>query len=457
MPAYEQYLTDHLGEHIELLKQWLRIPSISALSEHKEDTARAASWLHAHMRKIGLENVKTFATDGHPIVYGDWLHRPGAPTALVYGHYDVQPVDPLEEWESAPFTPEERGGRLFARGVSDDKGQVMVHLAALEALLQTTGELPINVKVLIEGEEEVGSPSLERFVKEHKSDLLKADLVVASDTSMVADGLPTICTGLRGIAGLEMHVYTANTDLHSGLYGGAVANATQVLVDLLATVHTSQGRINVNGFYDAVIDPSPAEREAIAQLPFDARELQERCGTLALAGEVGFTPLERMTVRPTFELNGIWGGFQGEGSKTVIPREAHAKITCRLVPDQDPAEIQHLIAKHFASHCPATARLEIDFGHTAKPWKSEINSPPIEAARRALEKAFGRPAALAPMGGSIPVVEMFDVHLGVPCALLGFAAPDSNAHAPNESFPLETFDVARKAVAEYWHQLAELA
>jgi Acetylornithine deacetylase/Succinyl-diaminopimelate desuccinylase and related deacylases len=453
MSSLQEQLASRFEQDRSDLIEFLRIPSVSALREHRADMHRAAEWLAAAMRRVGLENVQVIETPGHPIVYADWIRDANKPTALIYGHYDVQPVDPLDLWESPPFEPEVRQGRIYARGASDDKGQVMVHLAALGALLACYGELPVNVRVLIEGEEEVGSPSLEPFLQE-RPDLVSADFVVISDTSMFAPGLPTLCTGLRGIAAVELHVTTAATDLHSGLYGGAAPNALQVLAQLIAASKDDQGRVAVPGFYDRVIEPTPRERQAYAALPFNEKELLERLELGGWDGEPGYTPFERMTVRPTFEVNGMWGGFLGEGSKTVIPREAHAKITCRLVAGQDPEEVVRLLTAHFQRLCPPYARVEVTPGHGARPWKADLEHPALQAAIRALQRTFGKDVALAPTGGSIPVVESFDRLLRVPCVLMGFADPDSNAHAPNERFSVETFRVAREAVALFWQEAA---
>lgn len=448
------YLDEHRERHLDELKEFLRIPSVSALSEHKQDVVAAAVWLVDYLKRIGFGGARLIETGGHPIVYAERFDAPGAPVALIYGHYDVQPVDPLPLWTSPPFEPDVRDGRLYARGASDDKGQLIMHLQALEALLRTRGRLPVNVKLLIEGEEEIGSPSLDPFVRQSR-EMLAADAVVISDTSMFAEGMPTICVGLRGIACLEVHVRGARSDLHSGLYGGAAPNAAHLLVELLASMREGQGRILVPGFYDGVEELDPEERAAIQALPFDEAAFAGELGVKELVGEPEYTPLERISTRPTLEINGMWGGFQGEGTKTVIPAEAHAKITCRLVPYQDPEEIQRRIAEHLRRVAPSSAQVEVEFGHVARPWKCSPNHPVIQAGVRALEKSFGRSVALMRMGGSIPVVEAFDAALGAPVVLMGFASPHSNAHAPDEFFPLDTFVVGRRALAAYWDELAK--
>jgi len=449
----KEYLSSRFDKDVEELVEFLRIPSVSAQSQHREDVSRAARWLAEHLSRMGMKDARVLPTAGHPIVYAEWIDDPAKPTALIYGHYDVQPVDPLPLWQSPPFEPAVREGRLYARGASDDKGQVMIHLAALRAWLATRGRLPVNVRVLIEGEEEVGSPSLEPYLLTHP-DLVRADFIVISDTGMFAPGLPTLCTGLRGIAVAEVHVTTAATDLHSGLYGGAAPNAVQVLCELIAACKGPDGRVAIPGFYDRVLEPSAAERASYGSLPFDERGVLAGLGLKAFAGEAGYSPFERMTIRPTFEVNGMWGGFLGEGSKTVIPREARAKITCRLVPDQEPEEVLDLLAAHLRRICPPYASVEVERGAGGRPWKASLGHPATEAAIRALEAAFGRKAATVPSGGSIPIVESLDRVTGAPMVLMGFADPDCNAHAPNEFFSLETFRMAREACAVFWQEVA---
>ncbi|MFS8572414.1 MAG: dipeptidase [Clostridia bacterium] len=454
MTSVLERLSARYEDDLNDLIAFLRIPSVSAQSQHRDDVARAARWLEEYLRRIGMNHARTLPTAGHPVVYAEWIDDPEKPTALLYGHYDVQPADPLELWETPPFEPDTREGRLYARGASDDKGQVMVHLAALGAWLAAEGRLPINVRVLIEGEEEIGSPSLEPLLRAHP-ELLRADFIVISDTTMFAEGLPTLCTGLRGIAVAEAHVTTAASDLHSGLFGGAAPNAVQVLCELIAACKGSDGKIRIPGFYDRVVEPTPQERAAYAALPFDEQQLMKSLGLPALAGEAEYTAFERTTIRPTFEVNGMWGGFTGEGSKTVIPREARAKITCRLVPDQDPEEILELLADHLRRLCPPYARVELQRGAGARPWKASLEHPSTQAAIRALEATYGRRPALAPSGGSIPIVETLDRLTGAPMVLMGFADPGCNAHAPNEFFSLETFRTAREACARFWQEAAE--
>jgi acetylornithine deacetylase/succinyl-diaminopimelate desuccinylase-like protein len=453
--AYRSFLHEARKRHIDELCEFLQIPSISALAEHKGDCRRASEWLVSRLHAAGLENAQAFTTRGNPIVYADWLHAPGAPTILVYGHYDVQPVDPLELWETPPFRPAVRNRRLYARGVSDDKGQIMVHIQALEAILKSEGALPVNVRVLLEGEEEVGSPNLGPFIRTH-SDLLQSDVLLVSDTGLVAHNVPTLCCGLRGITTLEVDIFGARTDLHSGIYGGAVANPLQVLAQLLASLHGPDGRVRVPGFYDTVVELSEAERKQFAAHYADEAELAERLGVGAFVGEEGYSAGERMSIRPTLEINGLFGGFQGEGVKTVIPAEAHAKISCRLVPDQDPDDIVRRIADHLHQTCPPYMQLETRVGHGGRPWACDPSAPVLQAAKRALEAAFGRPVAFVRMGGSIPIMNVFTAVLQAPIVLMGFAAPDDNAHAPNENFPLDTYELALKASCLTWHEYGNM-
>lgn len=447
-----QFLHEHREELLKELMEFLRIPSISALSAHKEDMVKAASWLMAALEKAGLENVKMMPTGGHPVVYADYLHAEGAPTVLIYGHYDVQPVDPLHQWVTPPFEPEIREGRLYARGASDDKGQIFMHIKVLEAILKTEGRLPYNFKILFEGEEEIGSAHLDTFVEEHQ-DLLKADLLVISDTPMLEKGKPAICYGLRGLAGLQIDVKGPNSDLHSGNYGGVVQNPIHALVELLASMRNADGRITIEGFYDRVKPLTDEEREEYRRLNQDEERLRKELGVPELFGEKGYTAMERNWGRPTLEINGIYGGFQGERIKTVIPSEAHAKITCRLVPDQEPDEILSLIEKHIAAHTPPGVTVTTTRFDTGRPYMTPIDHPAIHAASRAYEKAYGVPAAYIRMGGSIPIVETFVRFLKLPVILMGFGLPNENFHAPNEFFTLENFDKGLDTLAYYWQEL----
>lgn len=454
-PNGDTYFQKHREEHLRQLRMFLSIPSISALSAHREDVRKAAAWLAVHLKQIGMPRVQLFETGGHPVVYAEWLHAADKPTALIYGHYDVQPVDPLDLWETPPFEPAIRNGRIYARGASDDKGQVFMHIKVLEALLKTEGKLPVNVKLLLEGEEEIGSANLERFIQSHQ-DLLKADVVVISDTSLYARGVPSITYALRGLAAAEVEVTGARGDLHSGLFGGAAPNAIHGLVELLSSLRRWDGQIAVEGFYDGVRPLTDEEKRSFAALHFDEEKLKATLGVSALPGEPGYSALERLWARPTLEINGIYGGFQGEGTKTVIPAKAGAKITCRLVPDQDPDQVLDAIERHLKAHCPAgvEVRLKREEGNS-RACITPVDHPAIQAAAAALEEAYGTEARFIRGGGSIPVVETFTRVLGLPSVLMGFALDDENFHAPNEHFHLENFDLGLRALYAFWHKLAQ--
>lgn len=453
--SYLAYLNQAEERYLQELQEFLRIPSISSLDSHREDCQQASSWLASRLASAGLENVRIHPTAGHPIVYGDWLHAPGAPTVLVYGHYDVQPVDPLELWKTPPFEPTIRDGRIFARGASDDKGQLLIHVQAIEALIRADGALPVNVRLLFEGEEEIGSPHLGPFIRENRSSL-RADVLLVSDTGMVALDTPTICCGLRGISTLEIGLYGANTDLHSGRYGGGVPNPVHVMAQILASLHYPDGRIAVKGIYDDVLELTEVERTQLADSHQDETELAKDLGLASLVSEPGYTARECMSIRPTVEINGLYGGFRGEGVKTVIPRQAHAKISCRLVPNQDPCEVARQVSEHLHNVCPDTVRLEILIGHGGAPWACDPSSPALQAARRALEQVFSKPVSFVRLGGSIPVVGVFAEVLQVPIVLMGFGPPDDNAHAPNESFPLSTRKLALRACCRTLHEMRTL-
>ncbi|OIK09942.1 peptidase M20 [Bacillus sp. MUM 116] len=452
--AITTYLLKNRGQHLTELKEFLGIPSISSLPEHKEDVQKAAGWVAQSLQAIGMENVKVYDTKRHPVVYGEWLKAEGKPTVLIYGHYDVQPVDPLNLWDSPPFEAEIRDEKIYARGATDDKGQVFMHLKALQAILQTTGTLPINVKFLIEGEEEVGSPNLPLFVKENK-ELLSSDVVVISDTSMIERGKPAICYGLRGLCGLQIDVKGPKSDLHSGLYGGMVQNPIHALVEIVNSFHNEKGQITVEGFYDQVAELTAAEKAAYESLGITDKSFINQLGVPELFGEEGYTSLERTWVRPTLEVNGIYGGFQGEGIKTVIPSEAHAKITCRLVPDQDPDVIVELLQKHIQSHTPPGVSVKVTPFDKGPSFVTPFDHPAIQAAGRAYEKVYNVPTSFTRMGGSIPIVAVFDQILNKPVVLMGFGLPDENFHAPNEHFNLENFDKGMETICYYWYELEQ--
>ncbi len=451
--AYRRYLAESRPRHLDELSAWLRIPSISTLPEHAPDMAAAAAWAADQMRAVGLQNVQVMPTGGHPVVYGDWLHAPGRPTLLVYGHYDVQPADPLELWQTPPFHPEIRDGRLYARGASDDKGQIFMHLKAAEALRHLDGAPPLNLKFIIEGEEECGSENLARYVHA-EAGRLRCDVATVSDTPMLGAETPSLCESIRGIASLELTLRTGVSDLHSGLYGGAAPNALHVLCALLAQLHDADGRVSVPGFYDAVRAVTPAERSAYAALPFDAAGFAAEVGAPSLTGEAGYSVVERVWRRPTLELNGVWGGFQGTGQKTVIPCVAHAKITCRLVADQDPAKIADLVAAHARRLCPPTATVEVSQQGGGEPAITPRDHPAMQAAARAMAVAYGKEPVFAGMGGSIPVVPMLQHELGAPVVLIGFGLNGEHFHAPNEYFTLSNFDRGLLTLCLFYEGLA---
>jgi acetylornithine deacetylase/succinyl-diaminopimelate desuccinylase-like protein len=452
--AVTDYLRANQTRHLDELKEFLRIPSVSAKSEHRADTAAAAAWLAERMREAGLREVEVVPTGGHPVVLGEWRGAPeGAPTVLVYGHYDVQPPEPLEEWTSPPFEPEVRDGNLYARGSVDDKGQVYLHVKAVQAHLAQNGSLPVNVVFLVEGEEEVGSPNLVPFLHAHR-ERLACDAVLISDSTMFAPGLPSITTGLRGLAYMEVRVQGPSVDLHSGAYGGAVVNPANALAGILAALHDSAGRVTVPGFYDRVRALTDAERAAIRELPFHDEQLREEVGAPALGGEDGFSALERIWARPTLDVNGLLSGYTGEGAKTVLPARAMAKVSMRLVPDQDYREVERLFADHVRALAPAGVTVEVEALHGGPPWHAAPEGPVFEAAARALERAWGRPPVFIREGGSIPITESFQAVLGAPVLLIGFGLPGENAHAPNEWMSVENFHRGSEAIALLYEELA---
>ena len=453
MTDLDQYLTEHDRRIHDELFDLLRIPSVSARSEHAADVRRTAEWLRDSLAKVGLE-ASIHPTSGHPIVLGEWRGAPGAPTILVYGHYDVQPAEPLELWESPPFEPTVRDGRIYARGSVDDKGQLFLHVKALEAHLAVRGKLPVNVILLAEGEEEVGSENLEQFIAANAKHLA-ADAVVISDTSMFGPGQPSILSSLRGIAYFQINVTGPTVDLHSGSYGGAVVNPATALARIIATFHDENHQIAIPGFYDAVRDWGDDARAAIRRLPFDEPEFQHETGAPALDGEKGYSTLERIWTRPTCEVNGLLSGYTGEGAKTVLPSKAMAKVSCRLVPDQQPETIGKLMEAHVRRVAPKGVTVAVEHLHGGRPWRAELDGPVFEAARRALTAAFGREPVIVGEGGSIPVVGDFQRILGTPVLLMGFGLPGENAHAPNEWISDENFVKGAKAVAAFWDELAK--
>jgi acetylornithine deacetylase/succinyl-diaminopimelate desuccinylase-like protein len=434
------------------LYDFLRMPSISAKSEHDGDTRRTAEWLSARLAAAGLKS-EVIETPGHPIVLAEWRGAPGAPTVLVYGHYDVQPPEPLDEWLSPPFEPTVRDGRLYGRGTADDKGQLYMHVKALEAHLAMGGSLPVNVVVLAEGEEEVGSPNLVPFVQANR-ERLACDVVVISDSGMFAEGLPSLLFSLRGLAYFELHVKGARSDLHSGEYGGAVTNPGNALARIVASLHTPDGRVAIAGFYDDVLEWDAETRAQIARLPHDDAAYRAELGVAALTGEAGYGTLERLWIRPTCDVNGILCGYTGEGAKTVLPNRAMAKVSFRLVPNQTPAKVRKLFEAHVAKVTPPGLTVEIKELHGGRPWRAKVEGPAFEAASAALEETFGTKPVLMGAGGSIPIVVDFEEQLGATALLVGFSLPGCNLHAPNEWLPLDYFDKGIETLTRLYPKLA---
>jgi acetylornithine deacetylase/succinyl-diaminopimelate desuccinylase-like protein len=432
------FINVNRDRYLDELKAFLAIPSISALPQHAGDVKRCAEWCADEMRRIGLQNVRLVDTPGNPVVYGDWLGAPGAPTILFYGHYDVQPVDPLELWDSPPFEATIRDGEIYARGSADDKGQVFMHFKAIEAHLKQNGKLPVNMKIILEGEEEVGSVNLDNFIRDHKSEL-GADVVVISDSGMFARGVPSICYGLRGLVYFQIDLRGSSTDLHSGSFGGAVANPAFVLSQIIAQMKDRGGRIRIPGFYDDVVALQEEERKEWATLPYSEKKYKKDFGIPKVFGETGYTTLERTWARPTFEVNGLLSGFTGEGAKTVLPAVAMAKVSMRLVPNQTPDTIAELFEVHVRDITPKTMELKITRMHGGKPWMTSYDNPFVQAAGRAIERGFGRKPVFTREGGSIPVVSTFQEELGLPSVLFGVGLPDENAHAPNEKLDVANF------------------
>lgn len=449
----------YIDANIETFKQelfsLLRIPSVSTDSKRKGDVQAAAEFLRDRFLDAGLENVTIFPTPGHPIVYGDWLHAgDDKPTVLFYGHYDVQPPDPLELWTNDPFEPTVVNGKVYARGSADDKGQAYIHVKSIASFLQTGNPIPVNVKIIIEGEEEIGSPNLIPFLEE-KKDLLACDMVTISDTSMFAEDVPSITYGLRGLAYMEVEVFGPNRDLHSGVYGGAVANPLNVLCEIIAKLKDENGVIQIPGFYDKVKPLTAEERAAYKALPFDEEAYAAELGVPKTFGEAGYSSLERATGRPTLDVNGIWGGYQAEGAKTVLPSKAGAKISMRLVPNQDPDEISRLFAEHFKRLAPDTVRVEVHAHHGGHPAITDLNFYGMRAAAQAFEDVYGKTPLFTREGGSIPIVAAFKNILGVSSILMGFGLNSDNIHSPNEKFSLKDFHRGIKTSARFLQVLAD--
>ncbi len=454
MDALTEYLESHREEFLDDLKAVLRIPSVSTEPKHKADVERCARHVADDLRKAGMTGVEVVPTSGHPVVYAEWLGAPGRPTVLLYGHYDVQPVDPLELWESPPFEPAIRKGRLYARGACDDKGQVYMHVAALKAHMAVAGKLPVNVKCVIEGEEESGSESLERFLRDWRG-RLDADVIVVSDTGMLSPDQPALTYGLRGLLYTQIDVTGPARDLHSGSFGGAVQNPGNALAAIVAGLKDVDGRITVPGFYERVRTLDDAERALLASVPFDDARFLGEAGAPAPFGEKGYSTLERIWTRPTLDVNGMSSGYTGEGAKTVLPSFASAKVSMRLVPDQDPTDLFPRFEAHVRRLAPPGVTVVVRDLHSAPPFLTEHDHPVFRAAVRALARAWPKPPAMIREGGSIPVMTMFQRTHGLPSILMGFGLPDDNLHAPNEKFDLTSFHGGTRSAAYLYEELSK--
>ena len=453
MDALTQYLEQNRERFLDDLKAALRIPSVSAQPEHAADVRRCAEHVAAHLRTIGITHAEVVDTQGHPVVYGEWLGAPGAPTMLLYGHYDVQPPEPLELWNTQPFEPTERDGKLYARGACDDKGQVYMHLSAMAAHFAVNGRLPVNVKLVIEGEEEVGSEHLAAFLREWK-DRLAADVIVVSDTSMLGPDQPSLCYALRGLVYTQVEVTGPARDLHSGEFGGAVMNPANALGQIIAGLKDADGRVTVKGFYDTVRPMTELERTAMRELPFDEAGFIRESGAPGAFGEKGFSTLERITARPTLDVNGMWSGYIGEGAKTVLPSFAAAKISMRLVPDQEPGAIFRAFEARVRELAPASVTVNVINHHGAVPFMTDPGHPMMQAAHRALARSWSKKPSLIREGGSIPVMATFQQVFGLPSILMGFGLHDDQVHAPNEKFSLTSFHGGTRSCAYLYEELA---
>jgi len=455
MSKWESYLAENKDRFLEELSDFIRIPSISALPENAKDVEQAAEWVANRMKSTGVENIQILPTGGHPVVYGDWLHAPDKPTILIYGHFDVQPVDPLDLWDNPPFDPTIKDGRIYARGASDDKGNMLVPILAVEALLKGEGAAPVNLKFCFEGQEEIGSPQLPEFFPKHK-ELFACDLAISADGDQWSETEPSILLSLKGVCGIQIDIKGAKTDLHSGMYGGTIQNPIHVLVQLLDSMHSPEGKILVEGFYDNVVEYSQEQREEMARVPFDEAEYLDTLGVSATFGEPGYSTRERGWVRPTLEINGIWGGFQAEGIKTVLPNQAHAKITCRLVADQQPHEIIEKLTAHVNKHAPPGVEVRVrPLSIFGKPYSMAADHPGNEAARAILEEMYGKTPYYVRSGGSIPICGLFLDYLNAYTVNFAFGVKDEGAHAPNEFYRISSFERGQKAYCKLLYRLAE--
>lgn len=449
------YINSNYESSVEELKEFLRIPSISTLQEHKNDMQLAAEFVAKKIKDAGIEKVKIYQTEGHPIVYAEWLGAPGKPTVLVYGHYDVQPADPIELWETSPFEPVIKDGKIFARGATDDKGQMYVHIKSVEAFFKTYGSLPVNVKFLIEGEEEIGSSNLYAFLN-NNTEMLKCDAVLISDTSLWDEGVPTITYGLRGISYMEVEVTGPNRDLHSGTYGGAVPNPVNILAEIISNLKDKNGKIRIPGFYDDVLKLTKQEKENIKKLKYSEKEFVKSIGIKKSVGESGYTLLEKLWSRPTLDCNGIVGGFTGKGAKTIIPSKASAKISMRLVPNQNPKKIEKLFTKYIKTIAPSYVDIKVISIHGGSPFFAKLDHPIMKLAAKAMSSAFEKQTVFMREGGSIPIVVKFAEKLKATPILMGLGLDSENLHSPNEHFNLNHFRLGTISSAHFLSNLANL-
>jgi acetylornithine deacetylase/succinyl-diaminopimelate desuccinylase-like protein len=454
MEHVKQYIDEHKDRFLQELFGLIRIPSVSSVADHKDDMIRAAEYWRKSLREAGCDKSDIFPTDGNPIVYGEKIVDPSLPTILVYGHYDVMPVDPVELWVSQPFKPEVRNGKIYARGADDDKGQAFMHAKAFE-LMMRTGTLPCNVKFMIEGEEEVGSMNIAPFCTKYK-EMLQSDIILVSDTGMISLDIPSITVGLRGLAYMQVEVTGPNIDLHSGIFGGAVANPINALTKMIASLTDENGRITIPGFYDDVIEITREERDEMAKAPFDEQAYMKNLDVEELYGEAGFTTKERTGIRPTLDVNGIWGGYTAEGTKTVLPSKAYAKISMRLVPNQDYVKIGELFEKHFTSVAPKYIKVKVQALHGGQAYVSPMDTVGYMAASKAVEQVLGRKPIPVRSGGSIPIITQFEEILGVKTILLGFGLETDAIHSPNENYPLENFYKGIETIPYFYKYFAEM-
>jgi len=455
MADWQGYLDDNQSRFLNELLEFLSIPSVSSLSLHAPDVQKAAEWVAGRMTTAGIDHARVMATDGHPVVYGDWLHADGKPTVMIYGHFDVQPADPLNLWTSPPFEPVVKDRRVYARGASDDKGNMLIPILAVEALLKASGALPLNLKFLFEGQEEIGSPNLPPFLEENRQ-MLAADLVISADSGQFTEDQPALIVAFKGLCGLQIDVVGPRADLHSGLHGGAVANPIHALAHIVDTMHDADGQITVDGFYEQVVPLTDADREQIAAVPYDEAMYRERLGIDEVFGEAGYSTNERAWARPTLEFNGLWGGFQEEGMKTVLPSEAHAKITCRIVPDQEPARVLEAIARHVERNAPPGVKATTTpFEGSSPPYLIPVDHPGNKIAHDVLEEMYGAAPYYMRMGGTLPIASLFRSILGVYSVGFAFALEDENIHSPNEFFRLASFEKGQRAYGKLLERLGE--